>query len=820
MTKQDVVDNLFALAKSNPDKNARLAKANELQEYLSTGTGGADLARSLINRLPMLIETSGADSGTVRSSTDIQYIRSVQDQIDDGNPNHEIHKLVFSQLGIKAERQRVSQEEFHPLMVEKLVQYKAQCAAEGKPFDPQNIPYRLSLNDGPVSYDLYTYMRKVYKGGYNTNPRFLAVAPRLERLCNTTFADALSYEDLARYLDDRRRELGLQLTDLDPLLPKFCGIYKDVYGYDVPLNDPHAQALLNTSGDTTINNQVLGALNVMTPMPLDKLTDADRKVVQSIVILLLCKLSAAEADGSNRMSATDLDDVCKKTYAAVEGYLSRFSNMVPPGRRISRFTAFTDGNEHSKICGVARDKESVNRRLFLQQKIIGLPAEAAHASVKLAKQTIIGCAMLSIRFCCDQDGKCYVEVNFCTSRQATYTLRMREGRRVFNFNSDEVIIPAETIRDIYHLTDLNALERFIQEKLKAKGGFLDGHKFCFAKESDRPPSLPALATNSKKKETTATKDAAIVATIDEQCEAVVETIKALPDVPDVYKAALVSTCWKLAGDGTGTNGQVETQPIPAPPGIVVPSPPNATAAVLTSPSDLAALVATASAALAASGNLDLLEHPQPQLQPLLSSTRSRRGGEELMLPPAAMCEAENTILRQRVCDLEQQLELRDIGTTDEEEDEKHASISATEAQNAQSSSATSSPMDDDDSDDDSDSGDEEEEVEVGTILSSGQYHVHQHETSATVRIAELEQERDEALQKVEEARSHAERVKGLLQQERTKSAEMSGQAQQATTSLQSVRMRIGRLERDKKLAEGSLANAESQVAPPGPARRL
>ena len=129
-------------------------------------------------------------------------------------------------------------------------------------------------------------------------------------------------------------------------------------------------------------------------------------------------------------------------------------------------------------------------------------------------------------------------------------------------------------------------------------------------------------------------------------------------------------------------------------------------------------------------------------------------------------------------------------------------------------------QEEDNSDDDSDSGDEEEEVEVGTILSSGQYHVHQHETSATVRIAELEQERDEALQKVEEARSHAERVKGLLQQERTKSAEMSGQAQQATTSLQSVRMRIGRLERDKKLAEGSLANAESQVAPPGPARRL
>jgi hypothetical protein len=51
------------------------------------------------------------------------------------------------------------------------------------------------------------------------------------------------------------------------------------------------------------------------------------------------------------------------------------------------------------------------------------------------------------------------------------------------------------------------------------------------------------------------------------------------------------------------------------------------------------------------------------------STRSRRGGEELIQPSAASCESENAILRKIVHDLQQRLEMRDIGKTDEEEDE-------------------------------------------------------------------------------------------------------------------------------------------------------
>jgi len=118
-------------------------------------------------------------------------------------------------------------------------------------------------------------------------------------------------------------------------------------------------------------------------------------------------------------------------------------------------------------------------------------------------------------------------------------------------------------------------------------------------------------------------------------------------------------------------------------------------------------------------------------------------------------------------------------TSSQGSNEKPATVSASETENAQSLSATSSPRDgdDSDSDDDSDSG-EEEVVEEGTFLSSGQYHVHQTEremlekeaamhqvTSATVRIAELEQERDEALQMVEEMRSDADKVDCLLKQE-------------------------------------------------------
>ena len=95
MQAASVLANLIAFDKSNPDKNARRIKIDELKKYLSGGTaGGATTASALISRLPMLIETSRAGSGAVRISQEIEYIHRVQDKIDNGHPNYEIHNII------------------------------------------------------------------------------------------------------------------------------------------------------------------------------------------------------------------------------------------------------------------------------------------------------------------------------------------------------------------------------------------------------------------------------------------------------------------------------------------------------------------------------------------------------------------------------------------------------------------------------------------------------------------------------------------------------------------------------------------------------
>ena len=88
-----IVANLLHYDKSDPDENAQLAKTDELVAWLSRiptteGNRGTDhrSASGLIRHLRMLIETSRADSGAIRSSSEV-YIRSVQDKIGNGNPD-------------------------------------------------------------------------------------------------------------------------------------------------------------------------------------------------------------------------------------------------------------------------------------------------------------------------------------------------------------------------------------------------------------------------------------------------------------------------------------------------------------------------------------------------------------------------------------------------------------------------------------------------------------------------------------------------------------------------------------------------------------
>ena len=110
MTKQDVVDNLLLFDKSDPDENSRLSKTDELVAWLSKtteGNGGLhNSASGLIRNLPMLIETSRADSDAVHKQIEIEYIHCVQEKIDGGNSNYELHDLLFSKLGVVDKRRR------------------------------------------------------------------------------------------------------------------------------------------------------------------------------------------------------------------------------------------------------------------------------------------------------------------------------------------------------------------------------------------------------------------------------------------------------------------------------------------------------------------------------------------------------------------------------------------------------------------------------------------------------------------------------------------------------------------------------------------
>ena len=54
----------------------------------------------------MLIETSRADSDAVHKQIEIEYIHCVQEKIDGGNSNYELHDLLFSKLGVVDKRRR------------------------------------------------------------------------------------------------------------------------------------------------------------------------------------------------------------------------------------------------------------------------------------------------------------------------------------------------------------------------------------------------------------------------------------------------------------------------------------------------------------------------------------------------------------------------------------------------------------------------------------------------------------------------------------------------------------------------------------------
>ena len=791
MQAASVVANLIAFDKSNPDENARLAKTDELKEYLGGGAAGGITASALSRYLPMLIETSRADSAAVRSSNEGQYIRDVQDKIDNGNPNYKIHKVLFSQVGVvdKSKFKRVPKDQYHPYMLKTLALYKAQCGAEGKPFDPLKIPTCASLDGGKTTKALYHYVNKVRRGYYDDVPEYEAIVPQLEKDLGSV-SKAIPFEELCTVIDSLYD--ALECKDLATYLVKVPDIHKRGYGTSILSTDPDALALMDPTDSVKINARVNGAFGLLSRIPRGPLTEADRELLRSIITILCYELCKAQKAGTIRLLETELQQLIEATKQRLSQFLTRY-DYIKHKNRYARFDCGTNGERHHPVQITAVDTDSLSHRDFLV--FLGFSRKVAHAMAKLKKETFEGRAMLGIRTYFNKK-EWNIEGNYCVSMTQGEANWMREGRRTSD-GSKEVEIPLDTIVKTNHRGDLNRLEEAMQRHLKGLGGFFDETK-CpppFSSEEKRPDHLLAPKKTSKKiKDVSINSDGSISL---KDIDGAVAEVQESSDISDAAKNVLAKASTLLAA-------------VPAL------SHPSAAREATASPTDLAALVAAADVASTTDANIGKTP-PLSEAPPM-----PKLPSKIIQLDPISQCQvAQLTASAALMASGNQQhsfafapapapLAATTTTTTSSQgSNEKPATVSASETENAQSLSATSSPRygDDSDSDDDSDSG-EEEVVEEGTYLSSGQYDVqydvHRHRTDR--------EKLEEEVARHQETSAQLERVKGFLKQERTTSAEMSGQAEQEKTSLITARMRINELTRDKNLAEESLANAESQMA--------
>jgi len=195
-------------------------------------------------------------------------------------------------------------------MLKTLAQYKAQCGAQGKLFDPLKIPSRASLDGEKTTKILYEYVRRVRRGDYDGVPEFEAIVSQLEKDLGSV-SKAIPFEELCAVIDSLYD--ALKCKDLAAYLVKVPDIHKRGYGTSILSTDPDALALMAPTDSVKINARVNGAFGLLSRIPRGPLTEADREVLRSIMTILVYELCKAQKAGTIRLPKAELQQLIEET---------------------------------------------------------------------------------------------------------------------------------------------------------------------------------------------------------------------------------------------------------------------------------------------------------------------------------------------------------------------------------------------------------------------------------------------------------------------------------------------------------------------------